>query len=102
MSFTVEVGPDRPLNIGIDSGVNEKLKPFCTVRLNDRAAGQLAPHEVRAMALQWLEAAEAAESDALVVRELVDTVKLDLPTAGQFILALRNRREALRVSGEMP
>ncbi len=96
MAFTVEVGPDRELNIGVDSGVNEKLEPFCIVRLNDRAAGQLSPAEVRAMALQWLEAAEAAESDALVVAELVETVGLDMPTAGQFIMALRKRREAGR------
>lgn len=102
MASTVEVGPDRPLNIGIESGVNEKLEPFCTVRLNDRAAGQLAPHEVRAMAMQWLEAAAAAELDALVVQELRESVGLDLNTAGHFVVGLRNRRETLRESGQMP
>lgn len=96
MAFTVEVGPDRGLDIGIDSGVNEKLEPFCVVRLNGRGAGQLSPAEVRAMALQWLEAAEAAESDALVTAELVETAGLDLPTAGRFIVGLRRRRETGR------
>lgn len=56
-------------DIFIASGVNEKLEGFCTVSINNGdMLGQLTPEEVRAMALQWLTAAEAAESDSLVFR----------------------------------
>ena len=93
MSFTIEVGPDHELNIAITSGLNHKLRPFNTIHVNGHAAGQMTPAEVRQMALQWLEAAEAAESDALIVAELMETAGLDLQTAGAFIVALRERRE---------
>lgn len=93
MSFTVEVGPDQELNIEIVSGLNENVQPFCQVMLNGTLAGQLPPSEIRGMALQWLEAAEAAESDAIVAAEMIETIGLDLPTAASFIAGLRKRRK---------
>ena len=56
-------------DIFISSGVNDQLEGFCTVSINGgNLLGQLTPEEVRALAMQWLRAAEAAESDSLVFR----------------------------------
>lgn len=56
--------------------------------------GQLSPAEMRAHGLAALEAAEAAESDALVFAELTETAGLEAPSAAAFLVALRARREA--------
>lgn len=56
-------------DIFITSGVNERFEGFLTVSINGGdLLGQLSPKQVRAMALQWLEAAEAAESDSLIFK----------------------------------
>lgn len=83
--------------INIVSGVNVfDAKGFCHIEavLDDgtRFVGQLTPDEVRQMALGWLQAAEAAEHDAAVHAELTENAGLTFETAGQFILALRDRR----------
>lgn len=79
-------------DIFISSGVNEKLEPFCTVSINNGdLLGQLAPEEVRAMALQWLEAAEGAQTDSIVWKLLAD-MNLPVHTIGQFIAAMRDKR----------
>ncbi len=78
--------------ISIESGVSLfDGKPFCAIRWG-KERGQLSPDEVRQLALNWLSAAEAAESDAMVMTELQDGVGLDLQTAGAFLMALRERR----------
>jgi len=68
---------------------------FCavTAHLADGPSftGQLSPAEVRAMALQWLEAADAAESDAAVVAELRELGSPD-DVCMAFLNALRRRR----------
>lgn len=68
---------------------------FCqvTAHLADGPSftGQLSPAEVRAMALQWLEAADASESDAAVVAELRALDTPDELVMG-FLNALRRRR----------
>lgn len=59
---------DDLADIDIESGVSAfDGLPFCLIRANGARAtlvGQLRPTELRGMALTWLEAAEAAESDA--------------------------------------
>lgn len=69
-------------------------KPFCTIVIDGKPSGQMDPNEVRTMALGWLEAAEAAEMDAMVMAEMTDENGLGLPieVAGEFIKSLRNRR----------
>lgn len=57
-------------------------------------SGQLTPAECRAHGLAALEAAEAAEHDALVFAELVEALEVEPPAAAAFIAALRERREA--------
>jgi hypothetical protein len=79
-------------NLEISSGVNARLEPFCTVSVDGKQIGQLEPAEVRTMALQWLEAAEAAETDAMVWGQLQE-MDLNLETCTGFLSALRNRRD---------
>ncbi len=92
MAEIITINPDDGLSIEISSGLNSDLKPFNTIFLNGKPAGQLSPDEVRAMALQWLEAAEAAEQDAMVVAEMTEGLGIDLQTAGAFVVSLRERR----------
>lgn len=83
---------------GVDviSGVNQAGKPFCHIMASSPDAevvleGQLTPEETRKMALQWLEAAEAAESDALVMAELREA-GLDDQHCAAFLVGMRKRR----------
>jgi len=81
--------------IFVTSGVNEAGVGFLTVAAHGSGGtillGQLDPVQVRQMALDWLEAAEAAEQDAAVLRCVR---KLDLPDvlAGAIITELRETR----------
>lgn len=84
---------DESTDVEITSGVSAFTgEPFCQVIINGVARGQMTPTEVRQMALGWLEAAEAAESDAMVMAEMMETVGVDQQTAGAFVAALRKRR----------
>jgi hypothetical protein len=82
-------------HIDVRSGVNEQGQGFCTIVARSTGGrllmGQLSPGEVRAMALAWLESAEAAEQDAAVLRCVR---KLELPEAlaGAVVIELRNSR----------
>lgn len=80
-------------HVGIESGVNAEGAPFCIVSIDHEPAGQLDPDEVRVMALDWLGAAEAAEHDAAVFRQMRDSLGLELPVIGAFIHSLRKQRE---------
>lgn len=86
--------PSRDLrDIFITSGVNEQLEPFCTVSVNGGdLLGQLSPTEVRSMALQWLEAAEGAETDSIVWHLLAE-MDLSPSAIGGFIGAMREKRK---------
>jgi hypothetical protein len=80
-------------DIFISSGVNEKLEGFCTVSINNGdMLGQLSPAEVRALALQWLGAAEAAESDSLVFR-VAEEHGLEREVAAVLVMEMRKLRE---------
>lgn len=79
-------------DIFISSGVNEQLEPFCTVSINGGdLLGQLSPKEVRGLALQWLEAAEAAEQDSLVFR-VAGHFGLEREHAAAFVMEMRKHR----------
>ena len=81
--------------IDVRSGVNERGEGFLTVIATAgdgrMILGQLDPATVRRMAMDWLEAAEAAEQDAAVLRCVR---KLELPDelAGAVIAELRDSR----------
>lgn len=79
--------------IELRSGVNDKLEGFCTVVVNGGdLLGQLTPDEVRAMALQWLEVAEAAHMDQTIVKVMMDTMGCDLENALAFLAMCRDAR----------
>ena len=79
-------------SIDVTSGVSMfDGKPFCMISLDGKPIGQLDPEEVRTMAMNWLAAAEAAESDAVVVAELRG-IGLEDNAVGAFLQALRSRR----------
>ena len=60
-------------------------------------SGQLDPQEVRQMALGFLEAAEAAETDAIVMRMLIRDVGSTDEIAATFVSEMRKyRAEDLR------
>jgi hypothetical protein len=84
------------IHISVTSGVSMFTREgFCVIEVDHKPVGQLAPQEVRDMAMQWLAAADAAESDAAVFAELTDPngLNLDDTMAGGFIASLRSRRD---------
>jgi hypothetical protein len=89
------VSADDLLSVDVRSGVNEQGEGFCTIVATSAAGqmwvGQLPPSTVRRMAMDWIEAAEAAEQDAAVLRCVRH---LDLPDdlAGAIVIELRNTR----------
>jgi hypothetical protein len=89
-------GPSATLSgVNIESGTNTEGKPFChviaTAANGWTMQGQLDPDEVRAMALAWLAAAEAAEQDGAVLRTCL---RLELPVhlAAAVVGELRKTR----------
>lgn len=90
--------------IGLVSGVSVFTgKGFVRVAVLDQdnkqvAVGQMSPEEVRTMALGWLGAAEAAESDAAVFAELKG-IGLDDTACAGFLAALRERRDEEEETG---
>lgn len=80
-------------SIEIESGVSLFTgQGFCQISLDGKPIGQLDPEQVRTMALHWLSAADAAESDAAVFAEL-KIIGIEPEQAGRFIQSLRHRRE---------
>ncbi len=88
-------------HIEITSGVAARNgEGFCRVTAVDSDGqsieGQLPPDEVRRMALGWLEAADAAISDAAVFRLLKERVGVPDDLAVVFVADLRNFRADMR------
>lgn len=87
---------DDLVSVEVRSGVNERGEPFCTIvaETSSRALllGQVPPDTVRKMALDFLGAAEAAETDAIVFR-LLRRVGLDDPAIGAFVADMRDERD---------
>lgn len=82
-----------------ESGVNATLKPFVHVKATGHhknrqvlLLGQIDPATCRSMAMQFLEAAEAAEHDAAVAAEMTEGAGVPFDTALMFIGNLRKRR----------
>ncbi len=79
-------------------GLNEKLEPFVTTRAVGTAQGrtvillgQLTPADARQLGLAMLEAAEAAEHDAIVAQEF-QSIDMPFDSILAFISSLRKRR----------
>jgi hypothetical protein len=85
----------EPLDAGMiemTSGVSAFTgNPFVVVQWGAKT-GQLTPAETREMALHFLSCADAAESDAAVMKQLRDA-DLSEAAAALFVLGIRERRE---------
>jgi hypothetical protein len=72
------------------------FRGFVTIRaLADDGSfltGQLDPDEVRAMALRFLEVAEAADQDRIVFHMLVHDIGLGTDQAAAFVMNMREQR----------
>lgn len=87
-------------DVNVESGTamdsSTQYRGFVTVRATAAdgswMAGQLSPVEVRAMALQFLEAAEAADQDAIVFTMLTRDVGLPPEEAAGFVMLMRKER----------
>lgn len=88
---------DDIVAIDVNSGVNEDGVGFIHIIITTEdkkfLMGQVTPKELRDIALQFLEAAEAAETDAIIYRMLQNQFHLDLPAIGMFISQIREMRE---------
>jgi hypothetical protein len=86
---------DDLVSVEVRSGVSERGDPFCTVvaetSTRQLLLGQLPPDTVRQMALDFLGAAEAAETDAIVFR-LLRRVGLEDAAIGRFVADMRDER----------
>ena len=73
-----------------------RYRGFVTVRAlaedGSIMAGQLDPAEVRQMALQFLEVAEAAEQDALIFKVMTEKVGVEAMVVAGLIMDLRKAR----------
>lgn len=88
------------VDLDIISGLNKDLMPFCQLQINGKPVAQLSPSQVRAIAAQWMEAAEAATGDAMVARMLTEMFELPLSVVGQAIAALRGFRQEADDAGD--
>lgn len=79
--------------IGIFSGVSAFSGQGYVQITWGAESGQLTPAEARMHALAVLEAAEAAEHDALVVAELTEGMGVEQQSALAFLVNLRGRRQ---------
>jgi hypothetical protein len=75
------------------NGLNAQGNGFVHLAHGREMRIQFTPQECREHALRLLEAAEAAESDAIVYRLLRDKMALDMPRALSVIADLRNFRD---------
>jgi hypothetical protein len=74
-----------------------RFRGFLTVSAKsedgDLFIGQLTPDEIRMMALGFLEAAESADQDCIVMTMLTQHLGLDDSVAAGFVSAMRDERE---------
>lgn len=83
-------------SIEIRSGVNERREPFNTVVVKTHGGqillGQISPAMVRTMALDWLGAAEASETDAIIWKVLAEQFDLEDGPIAAVISMMRGER----------
>ena len=82
----------------VSSGVNEEGVPFVHIFARSGKEifmGQQTPQEIRGIAMQWIEAAEAAMQDAIVFKMLRDDLEMPLSTIGGFIQRMREMRDKI-------
>jgi hypothetical protein len=96
-SVVVGTLADIYMTSGLTTDEDGNYQGFVTISAQDTAGniftGQADPDEIRSMALKWLESAEAADQDRIVMTML--TRDLDIPAqhAAGFIRQMREERE---------
>jgi len=89
-------GIDMTSGLAEDNPAEHQYRGFVTIRATgvegNVLLGQLSPDEVRKMALQFLETAEAADQDRIVMTMLTRDVGLAPETAASFITKMRDER----------
>lgn len=92
---------DELVEIHVQAGLrmseeSKEFRGFCTVFATAedgwRMVGQLDPSEVRKMAMNFLEGAEAAVQDAIVMNMMVRDIGLDPSASAQFVRQMRDER----------
>jgi hypothetical protein len=83
--------PADDLVLSIETVIHFSGRPTCLLTWGERR-GQLTPDEVRALALSWLEAAEAAETDAVVLELLEQEDDFTPDKRERFLQDLQRRR----------
>lgn len=73
-------------------------KPFVEVEVGEQST-QMSPASARALALNLLEAADAAESDGFVLSYLMKTFDLSIEQAATMLRDFRAHRAKLRGEG---
>jgi hypothetical protein len=96
-SVVVGTLADIYMTSGLATDAEGKYEGFVTISCQDQAGniftGQADPSEVRMMALRWLEAAEAADQDCIVMTMLTRDLNIPPEHAAGFIRAMRSERE---------
>ncbi len=85
-------------SIIVTSGYGGNTKrPFVMIE-NQALDGplQLSPAEARELAANLFQAAEAAETDQLIIEFATDTLGFEMPEAAQLLVALRDLRDKNR------
>ena len=88
---------DDLVSIDVHSGVNEKGEGFCMIVAigGDKQIliGQMSPEEVRKIARDYLEVAEAAETDGIMFKLLQKHFNMNFEEIVMFIALMRSARE---------
>jgi hypothetical protein len=96
-SIVVGTLADIYMTSGLATDEDGRYAGFVTISCQDQAGniftGQADPDEVRTMALRWLEAAEAADQDCIVMTMLTRDLNIPPEHAAGFIRAMRAERE---------
>ena len=76
-------------------------KPYCVIKVDVDGAvrnlGQMSPDEMRRFAMHCFVTAEAAETDAMILKFMTEEVGIDLPEFGKMLGELREYRGMARI-----
>ena len=90
---------ERVINVTSGYGANTQ-KAFCTIEIPGQKPFQLFAEDARALGLNLLQAAEAAETDAFLVEFGHQRLNLDEAHAGVLLQEFRRWRNAQRAESE--
>jgi hypothetical protein len=93
---TVGTLADVYMTTGLTTAEDGSYEAFVSISCQDAKGniftGQASPDEVRTMALRWLECAEAADQDRIVMTMLTRDLEIPAQHAAGFIRAMREER----------